>query len=264
MNPRPNAAMKRLFVRAGLSPGAEVELDRAQANYLVNVLRMEPGDVLLVFNGRDGEWQASLNAQGRKARSLRIGEPVRPQPERPDLHYLFAPLKHARLDYMVEKAVEMGVGRLRPVITQHTQVSRLNLERMEANAIEAAEQCGILALPAIDEPAELKPLLDAWQGREGNRRIVFCDEGETGADPLAILSALESSPFALLVGPEGGFSSDERQVLRSRPFVTAIPLGPRILRADTAAIAALALVQAALGDWRKSAPNPVAEPRLAV
>jgi 16S rRNA (uracil1498-N3)-methyltransferase len=264
MNPRPYAALKRLFVRAGLSSGAEVELDRAQTNYLVNVLRMEPGDVLLVFNGRDGEWQASLNAQGRKARSLRIGEPVRPQPERPDLHYLFAPLKHARLDYMVEKAVEMGAGRLRPVITRHTQVSRLNLERMEANAIEAAEQCGILALPAIDEPVDLKPLLDGWEGREGNRRIVFCDEGESGADPLSILSALEPSPLALLVGPEGGFSEDERRTLRSSAFVTAIPLGPRILRADTAAVAALALVQAVLGDWRNLAPNPAARPVAAL
>jgi 16S rRNA (uracil1498-N3)-methyltransferase len=136
------------------------------------------------------------------------------------------------------------------VLSQHGQVTRINRERMEANAIEAAEQCGLLSVPAIDEPVELRPLLDTWQGREGRRRIIFCDEAEAGTDPLSVLAGIEPSPLAVLIGPEGGFSREERQVLRSRPFVTAISLGPRIMRADTAAVAALALVQACLGDWR--------------
>jgi 16S rRNA (uracil1498-N3)-methyltransferase len=247
-------AATRLFVRSRLTGGSRIELDRGQQNYLVNVLRMGEGGGVLVFNGRDGEWRARLAAEGRKGWRLEIDEPVRPQPPDADLHYLFAPLKQARLDYMVQKAVEMGAGRLRPVLTQHGQVSRINLERMEANAIEAAEQCGILSIPAIDEPMALKPLLDTWVAREGERRIVFCDEGHGDADPLAILGALKPGPLAVLVGPEGGFASEERQVLRSRPFVTGLPLGPRILRADTAAVAALALVQAALGDWRNDSP----------
>lgn len=247
---RPDFRTQRLFVRAGLAPGATVPLDGAQANYLVNVLRMSAGDPVLIFNGRDGEWRATLHSEGRKSHGLVVEERARPQPPAPDLHYLFAPLKQARLDYMVGKAVEMGAGRLRPVLTQHTQVTRLNRDRMTANAIEAAEQCGILSIPEIDEPVGLKPLLDGWPAQEGERRIIFCDEGEEGADPLPILAKLQPSPLAVLIGPEGGFSEDERQNLRARDFVTPLPLGPRILRADTAAVAALALVQAALGDWR--------------
>jgi 16S rRNA (uracil1498-N3)-methyltransferase len=250
MTPRYDFKSQRLFVRAGLAAGAKVALDRAQANYLVNVLRMADGDSLLVFNGRDGEWRGTLLSESRRAHFLTIGEAVRPQPKAPDLDYLFAPLKQARLDYMVEKAVEMGAGRLRPVLTQHTQVTRLNLQRIEANAIEAAEQCGILTIPAIDAPVTLKDLIEMWPSREPDRRIIFCDEGEAGADPLTVLVKLPPSPLAVLIGPEGGFSAEERDMLRARPFVTALTLGPRILRADTAAVAALAIVQAALGDWR--------------
>ena len=182
--------------------------------------------------------------------TLHVETRARAQTPPSDLDYLFAPLKHARLDYMVEKAVEMGVGRLRPVLTRHGQVTRLNRDRVEANAIEAAEQCGILSIPAIDEPTRLDRILDGWQAGEGTRRIIFCDESEEGRDPLATLAALTPSPLAVLIGPEGGFAGDERKHLRALPFVTAIPLGPRILRADTAAVAALALVQATLGDWR--------------
>jgi 16S rRNA (uracil1498-N3)-methyltransferase len=242
---------QRLFVRGVLAEGARVPLDANQANYLVNVLRMGPGETILVFNGRDGEWRATLGSEGRRSHHLVIGANLRQQPPAPDLHYLFAPLKHARLDYMVEKAVEMGVGRLRPVLTQHGQVARVNVERMEANAIEAAEQCGVLSIPAIDEPTALRALVADWPDRERDRRIVFCDEGEAAADPLAILKALPAIPMAVLIGPEGGFSAEERAMLRAKSFVTALPLGPRILRADTAAVAALALVQAALGDWRE-------------
>ena len=240
----------RLFVRAGLAAGVTIELDRGQVNYLVNVLRMGDGDGILVFNGRDGEWRASLVMEGRRARHLVAGEPVRPQPPPPDLDYLFAPLKQARLDYLVEKSVEMGVGRLRPVLTQHTQVRALNLDRLRANAVEAAEQCGILTIPAIATPVALRDLLDRWTAEDGDRRIVFCDEGDGGGDPLAVLAGLGAAPLAVLVGPEGGFSDEERRNLLSLPFVTAIPLGPRILRADTAAVAALALVQATCGDWK--------------
>jgi 16S rRNA (uracil1498-N3)-methyltransferase len=254
--PRFDPHAQRLFVRASLAAGMRVELDRAQANYLVNVLRMGEGDGILVFNGRDGEWRASLTAEGRRTNRLLIGEPTCRQPPAPDLHYLFAPLKHARLDYMVGKAVEMGAGRLRPVLTRHTQVTRINLERMEANAIEAAEQCGILSLPVIDEPVALTRLIETWAENESQRRIVFCDENDEASDPLSILAALTPSAVAVLIGPEGGFSADERELLRGQPFVTPIPLGPRILRADTAAVAALALVQATLGDWRRQSDEP--------
>ena len=251
--PRFDFNAPRMFVRASLSAGAEVALDRGQANYLVNVLRLRDGDEILVFNGRDGEWRAKLVMPSRRSQRLDVVVETRPQPLTPDLHYLFAPLKQARLDYMVEKAVEMGVGRLRPVLTQHGQVMRINRERMEANAIEAAEQCGILSIPAIDEPATLTALLDGWES-EGGRRIIFCDEGEDGSDPAMTLAGLTPGPLAVLVGPEGGFSAAERERLRGLPLVTVISLGPRILRADTAAVAALTLVQATLGDW-KAAPS---------
>jgi 16S rRNA (uracil1498-N3)-methyltransferase len=253
MDTRPDPRLKRLFVRAGLSAGAEIDLDQGQANYLVNVLRKGEGEEILVFNGRDGEWRAALGSRSRRAHLLRTVSRTREQTPAPDLYYLFAPLKQARLDYMVEKATEMGAGRLRPIMTQHTQVSRLNLDRMEANVIEAAEQCGLLSVPAIDEPVGLARLLDGWASAESDRRLIFCDEGHGHGDAVAILSPLEPSPLAVLIGPEGGFSAPERADLLSRPFVTAIPLGPRILRADTAAVAALAVVQAVLGDW-KSAP----------
>ena len=246
----------RLFVRAALAADAEIALDAKQANYLVNVLRLRDGESVLVFNGIDGEWRAVLAASGRKAWRLAIADRTRPQPLAPDLHYLFAPLKHARLDYMVEKAVEMGAGRLRPVLTRHGQVTRVNRERMEANAIEAAEQCGILSIPLVDEPMSLADVLARWPAEEGKRRLIFCDEGEKSSDPVAVLSALARSPLAVLVGPEGGFAEDERATLRASPFVTAISLGPRILRADTAAVAALAVVQAVVGDWRNRTLAP--------
>lgn len=226
-----------------------MDVTREQANYLLNVLRLDIGADLLVFNGQDGEWRAKIAESGRRQCVLEFVEQTRPQTPASDLVYLFAPLKMARLDYMVQKAVEMGVGHLRPVITRHTQVGRVNLERMEANVVEAAEQCGILALPKVHEPVELKALLDVWPGAEPGRRILFCDEADEGTNPLATLGRLSRGPVAVLVGPEGGFSEEERLVLRSRAFVVPIPLGPRILRADTAAVAALTLVQALLGDW---------------
>lgn len=238
----------RLFV-AGPLDGAPVSFDRDQTNYLVNVLRLAEGAEVLVFDGLNGEWRGRLALSSRRAVTLVELAPSRAQPATPDLLYLFAPLKHARLDYMVQKAVEMGVGRMKPVLTQHTQVSRVNLERMRANAIEAAEQCGVLSVPAIEEEEKLDDLLLRFARDEAGRRLVFCDEGDEGTNPLPILARLPRGPLAVLIGPEGGFSDGERRRLRGLDFVTPIPLGPRILRADTAAVAALAAVQASLGDW---------------
>ena len=239
---------QRLFVEADLAAGARLDAGREQANYLLNVLRLKDGDAILVFNGRDGEWRVRIATTGRKACALEVEERVREQTPLPDLHYLFAPLKHARLDYMVQKAVEMGAGRLSPILTQHTQVSRLNLDRMRANVVEAAEQSGILALPSVDEPQKIAQLLDRWNPAE---RLVFCDEDAPSAEPARAFEGMgRGAPIALMVGPEGGFSVEERARIRALPGAVPLSLGPRILRADTAAVAALALVQAFIGDWR--------------
>jgi 16S rRNA (uracil1498-N3)-methyltransferase len=238
----------RLFLEADLRAGDEVELDRTQANYLLNVLRLPSGASILAFNGRDGEWRAEIAGSGRKAAALRPLEQVRPQPAPADLDYLFAPLKHARLDYMVQKAVEMGAGRLKPVFTRRTVASRVNLERMRANAIEAAEQCGILAVPDILPDEALEPAL---RHLEADRLLVVCDEEAPIANPLEALGRHgRGRSCALLIGPEGGFAPEERAMLLARENVLRISLGPRILRADTAAVAALAAIQAAIGDWR--------------
>ncbi|MDN2579523.1 16S rRNA (uracil(1498)-N(3))-methyltransferase [Aquibium sp. ELW1220] len=244
---RANYRMQRLFVAADLVQGDPFEVDPAQAHYLLNVLRMAEGSELLVFNGRDGEWLASVAATGKKKASLVPLGQTRAQPRRPDLLYCFAPLKQGRLDYMVQKAVEMGAGTLQPVITQHTQMSNVGVERLQSNALEAAEQCGILAVPVVNEVIKLERLL--WEWEEG-RRLIFCDEGVATNNPLDILATVRERRLGVLVGPEGGFSEEERRQLRGLPFVTPIPLGPRILRADTAAVAALAVVQATIGDWR--------------
>ncbi len=239
----------RLFVDAALAPGASVALERDQSNYLGNVLRLAAGDGILVFNGRDGEWQAAI-AGRKRPETLAITGQTRPQDRLPDLAYVFAPLKHARLDYMVQKAVEMGASRLQPVLTRFTQVARVNGERMRANVIEAAEQCGILSLAEVAGPLPLERYL---AGRDAERLLIFCDEAAETANPLAALSgALATSRgIDVLIGPEGGFADEERAVLLRQPRIVRLSLGPRILRADTAGVAALALVQAALGDWRE-------------
>ena len=238
---------QRLFVEADLAEATTVACSSAQANYLKNVLRLKAGDGILVFNGRDGEWRAGLVEAGKRGASLLVRAQVRPQEGGPDIDYLFAPLKRARLDYLVQKATEMGVARLRPVITHRTTPERVNVERMRANAIEAAEQCGILRIPEVSEPDKLESALAGW---DATRPLIFCDEGCEERCPLTTLARLQPGPLALLIGPEGGFDELERAKLLARPFVTAISLGPRILRADTAAVAALALVNAVLGDWR--------------
>lgn len=238
--------MQRLFTEVDLEAGASFEATADAAHYLTHVLRLGEGAEILVFNGRDGEWKARLNPISKKRLMLEPVEQTRPQSQACDIIYCFAPLKQGRLDYMVQKAVEMGAGVLQPVITQHTQVPKLGVDRIKANAIEAAEQCGVLAVPECREPLRFDRFINEW---DTSRRLIFCDEGHGTNDPLVILGKLERGPLAVLIGPEGGFSEEERQKLRSLPFVTPIPLGPRILRADTAAVAALTLLQAILGDW---------------
>jgi 16S rRNA (uracil1498-N3)-methyltransferase len=241
----------RLFVDAPLSAGQSVALERNQSNYLGNVLRLAAGDSILAFNGRDGEWRAEI-AGRKRPDSLTIMAQTRPQDRLPDIAYVFAPLKHARLDYMVQKAVEMGASRLQPVLTRFTGVSRVNGERMRANVVEAAEQCGILSLADVAEPVAL----DRYLGqRDPKRLLVFCDEAAEAESPLQALQAgsAASGGIDILIGPEGGFAEEERAILLRQPRTLRLSLGPRILRADTAGVAALALVQAALGDWSAGA-----------
>ncbi len=248
----------RVFVDTGLSEGVGVPLDRDQANHLCNVLRLKAGDAVPLFNGRDGEWGAELTGTGKRS-AARVEKQLRPQPEPNDLEYLFAPLKHARLDYMVQKAVELGASRLRPVLTRHTQVTRLNLDRMRANVVEAAQQCGVLSLAEVTEPLQLA----AAAARDPGRLMIFCDEDAEVSDPIEALKrarplpsalvpddALAPLPLAVLIGPEGGFSDEERAMLLERPNIVRLSLGPLILRGDTAAVAALTLAQAVLGNWR--------------
>jgi 16S rRNA (uracil1498-N3)-methyltransferase len=241
----------RLFIDAALAPGQTVALERSQSNYLGNVLRLAAGETILVFNGRDGEWQASI-AGRKRPDSLTIDAQTREQDRLPDLAYVFAPLKHARLDYMVQKAVEMGASSLQPVLTRYTQVSRVNGERMRANVIEAAEQCGILSIADVAEPVTLDRYL---AGRKPQRLLIFCDEAADTANPLQALQRdlAAADGIDVLIGPEGGFAEEERALLLRQPRTLRLSLGPRILRADTAAVAALALVQAALGDWTGTA-----------
>jgi 16S rRNA (uracil1498-N3)-methyltransferase len=245
----------RLFVDAALAPGGTIALEHGQSNYLGNVLRLSAGSTILVFNGRDGEWQASI-AGRKRPDSLTIIAQTRPQDRLPDVAYVFAPLKHARLDYMVQKAVEMGASMLQPVLTRFTQISRVNGERMRANVIEAAEQCGILSLAAVAEPIPLDRYLTT---RQAQRLLVFCDEAADVANPMqALQNGLTAADgIDILIGPEGGFADEERALLLRQPKTLRLSLGPRILRADTAAVAALALVQAALGDW--TGPGPARE-----
>ncbi|MEO1283004.1 MAG: 16S rRNA (uracil(1498)-N(3))-methyltransferase [Pseudomonadota bacterium] len=238
---------QRLFVDHDLSAGCRIECPSAQVNYLINVLRLKPGDPIFVFNGRDGEWRCLVCDVAKRRCVLEAETCVRPQELNQTLHYFFAPLKKGRLDYMVQKAVELGVSHLHPVLTQRTVADRVKLDRMRANAIEAAEQCGILSLPNILEPIKFGPLIDSWQEE---LPLVFCDELARVENPIEALKTVPPGPLGVFVGPEGGFSTDERQRLLDAPFAHPISLGPRIMRADTAAIAALTIVNTVLGDWR--------------
>jgi 16S rRNA (uracil1498-N3)-methyltransferase len=248
--PRYDFRSPRLYLDAPLAAGGSVALDKAQANYLLNVLRLSRGDGVLAFNGQDGEWQGRIALAGKRDLRLLLESQTRAQTPATDLHCLFAPLKQARLDYMVQKVVELGASRLQPVLTRHTQVARVNLDRMRANAIEACEQCGVLTLPEISEPLSLERAIAACAL---DRTLIFCDEAADVKDPVSALAAVRGGagqPLAVLIGPEGGFAEEERALLLRRPNVVRLALGPRILRADTAAVAALTLVQAVLGDWR--------------
>jgi len=237
----------RLFVEAALAERASIACTAEQANYLLNVMRLGLHDEILIFNGRDGEWRARLAEVGKRRCALECLEMMRSQQGAPDIHYLFAPLKRARLDYMVQKATEMGAARLQPVLTRRTMAARVNVARMRANAIEAAEQCRVLWVPEIAEPMQLVAMLDSWNA---SRRLIYCDESAQVASPITALASLAPGPLAVLIGPEGGFDRDERAMLHQHAFTLSISLGPRIMRADTAAVAALALVNAVVGDWR--------------
>ena len=248
--PRSHSSIQRLFVEPDLAPGAILHLGKDQSLYLAAVLRKGVGDEVVLFNGRDGAWLCRLTGDAKKAVTLEAIERIAAQTPPSGLWYGFAPLKTERLDYVVQKAVEMGVGIIQPVMTQHTQLHRLKPERLAANAVEAAEQCEVLSVPEVAPEITLDRLLDGWSENHGDRRLIFADEGEASASPLGTLEALRGEKLGLLIGPEGGFSDAEREKLRALPFVVPISLGPRILRADTAAVAALAIIQATIGDWR--------------
>ena len=237
----PPKSLPRLFVTTALRDGVRIELDAGQANYLGNVLRMKVGGELLVFDGASGEWLARIAEAGRKRMTLIVERRTREPETIPDVWLAFAPVKRARIDWLVEKATELGVARLIPVTTQRTVVERLNLERLRAHIIEAAEQCGRTRLPELAEPVTLARFL---QG--GTRTLYFADE--SGGEPA--IKAFKPGAATILTGPEGGFTDEERAAVRTAPNAIAISLGPRILRAETAALAALAAYMTVAGDWR--------------
>jgi 16S rRNA (uracil1498-N3)-methyltransferase len=236
----------RLYVPAPLKAGATVTLENRQAHYLLHVLRLRLRATFRLFNAVDGEWLAEIAAVRKRDLTLRCERKLRDPKPPPDIDYLFAPLKHARLDYLAQKATEMGAGRLRPVITRRTIAERVNTDRLKSNVIEAAEQCNLVGLPEVLEPEPLDRIIAAW---DPARRLIYCDETAPAADPLLVLQKVKRGPLAVLIGPEGGFTPEEHALLGAQKFVHAISLGPRIMRADTAAVAALTLVQAMLGDW---------------
>lgn len=238
--------MIRLFVPHPLKAGAGVAPTIDQSRYLTAVMRLSVGDEILVFNGQDGEWRCSLAEAGKRGCLLKAEEQTRPQTFGPDLDLVIAMVKRGRVETIVEKAAELGARRVRLTQTRRTNVDFVKLGRLDAIAIEAAEQTGRLDVPAVDDPQKLDRILDGW---DPARRLVFCDEGGD-ARPMIEALAGTSGPAAILIGPEGGFAPEEREKLRSLPFVVPVSLGPRILRADTAAIAAMTLWQAAVGDWR--------------
>lgn len=239
--------MIRLHVQGDLAPGLAVAPTLDQSRYLTQVMRLKAGDELLVFNGRDGEWRVSVAEVLKKGVILRAEAQTRPQAFGPDLELIVAVVKKARVETIVEKAAELGAKRVRLALTHRTNAERLRLDRLDAIAEEAAEQTGRLDVPAVDDPVKLEAILDSW---EDGRRLMFCDE-TGGAPAMSALTQAGDGKWAILIGPEGGFSPEEGERLRALPFTTAVSLGPRILRADTAAIAAMTLWQAAVGDWER-------------
>ncbi|WEK03096.1 MAG: 16S rRNA (uracil(1498)-N(3))-methyltransferase [Candidatus Devosia phytovorans] len=245
--PRSHSTLPRLYVEPDLAGGRQLALGKEQSLYLAAVLRKAVGDEVVVFNGRDGAWLSRLASDSKKSVVLDLVEQIAGQTPVSDLWYGFAPLKTERLDYVIQKAVEMGAGTIQPVLTRFTQVSRLKHDKLVANAIEAAEQCEVLSVPTVETEVTLERLLDAWPE---DRALVFADEGAASSSPVEALGALKGRKVGVLIGPEGGFSDEERAKLRALPYVVPISLGPRILRADTASVAALAVIQAIIGDWR--------------
>lgn len=255
----------RLFVEVALDEGGAVTLSPEQAHYLGAVMRREIGDPVVLFNGKDGEWQAELSDITKRRGTAVVTEKIRDQSKGPDIWLLFAPVKRAPIDMIAQKATELGVSRLMPVLTERTIVSRVRTDRLLSNAVEAAEQCERLEVPDVDEPQKLSAVLSRWSDQMGDRKLIFCDEagddeaekwgGDAGRAPdLASTLISESgkiAQYAILIGPEGGFSRAEREALRARDFVLPVTLGPRILRADTAAFAALSIFQATIGDFRR-------------
>jgi 16S rRNA (uracil1498-N3)-methyltransferase len=248
--PREYKSFPRVYVNAPLTAGAATELDREHANHLLNVLRLKEGDSVVAFNGRDGAWLSRIASAGKKGAMLETVVQTAHQTPESDLWFGFAPLKVGRLDYLIQKATEMGAGIIQPVLTQFTQVRKLKADKLEAYVLEAAEQCEVLSLPRVGEEIELKPLLASWRQAQGLRRLLFADEAAASGSPHRVIRSLDGLPVGLLIGPEGGFSDAERELLLAQDFVVPISLGPRILRADTAAVAALAVVQSIIGDWR--------------
>ena len=242
----------RLFVEDDLAAGAGLTLDGPRAHYLRDVLRLGVGAEVLLFNGRDGEWQAKVAATAKRSLDLGLEGQTRPQGPEPDLWLCFAPVKKARIDFIAEKATELGVSALVPVLTRRTNVERVNVERLRANAVEAAEQTERLTVPEVREPASLEQVLKAWPA---TRRLLIADETGGGRPILDALRDAQSGPWAVMIGPEGGFTREELDRIAALPGVLPVGLGPRILRADTAAVAALSCLQAAIGDWREPTPR---------
>lgn len=236
----------RLFIPDSLHPDAEVTLEDSQAHYLLHTLRAAPGDAVALFNGTDGEWLAVVEEVRKKGLRLRVQSLLSSHKPPPDIWLLFAPVKNEKIDYTVKRAVELGVAELHPVLTRRTVVTRVNLERLQANAVEAAQQCGRMEVPPVHEPLALEKRLGSWPEE---RTLLYCDESGSGAPLKNLLPALTSRSYALLIGPEGGFAPEEQTILARLPFVRPVSLGPRILRAETAALAALANLQAWVGDW---------------
>jgi len=243
----PPASTPRLFVDTPLGPDATPVVDGPAAHYLLHVMRLKVGDPILLFDNRSGEWLGTIAEAGKRAATIRIDRQMRPIETVPDLWLCFAPVKKARLDWIIEKATELGVARLQPVITERTIVERVKQERLEAQIVEACEQCGRTALPELAEPVKLPQLLQGWPAERG---LLFADE--EGGVPFETVAA--PAPAAILTGPEGGFTAREREALLASAAVTRMSLGPRTLRAETAAIAAISLWMGRHGDWKAGSP----------
>ncbi len=244
--PRTNKNLIRTFVNNDLQQDVMIDLERNKANHLINVLRKKTGDELIIFNGIDGAWLARIESASKKSANILLLEQIAKQPKPSNIYYGFAPLKKARLDYMMQKATEMGAGIIQPVITQYTQNPKINIDKIKANVIEAAQQCEVLNLPEIKQQINLKNLVENWQEIHGERKLILADESKQAGSPIKTLQDLKAQKIGLLIGPEGGFSDEELELLHSKDFIVPISLGERILRADTAAVAALALIQAVI------------------